>query len=128
VDSRPRRILIIDDDIGTLDTYARFLRLAGHVVVMARSAEAGLEAVAAGLPDAILLDLRMPEVDGLAFLRQLRAVPDARSLPVAIITGDYMANDVATAVALAELGAKLYFKPLWLDELSGVVNDLFHSP
>ena len=124
----PRQILVIDDDQATLDTYARILRLADYQVITALSADAALHAVDSGRPDAILLDLRMPEVDGLAFLRQLRGRPDARHLPVAIVTGDYLLHDTTTSAELAERGATVYFKPLWLEELSAVVESLLDHP
>jgi DNA-binding response OmpR family regulator len=111
----------------TLQTYAKILQLAGYLVMTGLGSESGLRAVAANPPDAILLDLRMPGVDGVAFLRQLRARPEWASLPVAIITGDYLTNDETTAAELATLGAKVYFKPLWLEELTAVVKDLLET-
>jgi len=118
------RILIVDDDQITLDTYARVLRLTDYDVITALSAKAGLHEVDLRRPDAILLDLRMPDSDGLEFLRRLRARQDTAHTPVAIVTGDYLLNDATTPAELAELGAKVYFKPLWLEELSDVIKVL----
>jgi DNA-binding response OmpR family regulator len=121
------RILIVDDDQITLDTYARVLRLTNYDVVTAVSAEAGLHEVDLRRPDAILLDLRMPGSDGLEFLRRLRARGDTAKTPVAIVTGDYLLNDVTTPAQLAELGARVYFKPLWLEELSSAIQELLKT-
>jgi two-component system OmpR family response regulator len=74
-------------------------------------------------PDAIILDLRMPVVDGLSFLRRLRAQAKQRQTPVAIVTGDYFVDDALSA-ELRELGASLRYKPLWLDDLVGLARDL----
>jgi len=82
------RILIVDDDEGVTQTFARMLRLEGYQVRTAVNAEKGLQEADLSRPDAIILDLRMPLVDGLGFLRRLRARDAQRSTPVAIVTGD----------------------------------------
>src|SRR6266487_4879595 len=90
------KILIVDDDEGVTQTFARMLRLEGYQVRTAVSAETGLREAADCHPDAIILDLRMPLVDGLGFLRQLRAHDSGgsqRETPVAIVTGDYFLED-----------------------------------
>src|SRR5580765_6263083 len=80
-------ILIVDDDEGVTQTFARMLKLEGYQVRTAFNAETGLQVANEALPNAIILDLRMPLVDGLGFLRRLRSVDEHRSVPVAIVTG-----------------------------------------
>jgi DNA-binding response OmpR family regulator len=118
-----QRILIVDDDEGVTQTFARGLRLEGYQVRTANSAEAGLREARDVQPDAIILDLRMPLVDGLGFLRQLRARDEQRLTPVAIVTGDYFLDD-GVASELRELGAELLFKPLWLEDLISLARSL----
>jgi DNA-binding response OmpR family regulator len=117
------KILIVDDDEGVTQTFARMLSLEGYGVLTALSAETGLREVSEHDPDAIILDLRMPLVDGLGFLRRLRAQAKRRETPVAIVTGDYFLDDALSA-ELRELGASLRYKPLWLDDLVGLARDL----
>jgi DNA-binding response OmpR family regulator len=117
------KILIVDDDEGVTQTFARMLRLEGYQVRTAVSAEKGLAEAEASHPDAIILDLRMPLLDGLGFLRRLRAHDDQRQTPVAIVTGDYFLDD-AVSNELQELGAELRFKPLWLEDLVGLARNL----
>ena len=117
------KILIVDDDEGVTQSFARMLRLEGYNVRTAMSAEAGLQEARDSHPDAIILDLRMPLVDGLGFLRRLRASPDDRRIPVAIVTGDYFLDD-AVSTELTQLGAQLRFKPMWLDDLVGLARTL----
>ena len=117
------KILIVDDDEGVTQTFARMLRLEGYQVQTAVSAEKGLAAAESHHPDAIILDLRMPLVDGLGFLRRLRAHDDQRETPVAIVTGDYFLDD-GVSNELQELGAELRFKPLWLEDLVGLARNL----
>ena len=122
-DRKNATILIVDDDEGVTQTFARMLKLEGYNVRTAMNAERGLTEAEESRPDAIILDLRMPLVDGLGFLRRLRAHDQQRDVPVAIVTGDYFLDD-AIANELRELGAALKFKPLWLDDLVGLARDL----
>ncbi len=116
-------ILIVDDDEGVTQTFARMLRLEGFSVRTAVTAENGLREAASARPDAIILDLRMPLVDGLGFLRRLRASEISKGTPVAIVTGDYFLEDEVSA-ELRALGAELRFKPLWLEDLVGLARNL----
>ena len=117
------KILIVDDDEGVTTTFARMLRLEGFDVRTALNGEMGLREASRSQPDAIILDLRMPFVDGLRFLRRLRADNAQRDVPVAIVTGDYFLDD-EVASELRKLGAEVKFKPLWLDDLVGLARNL----
>jgi DNA-binding response OmpR family regulator len=125
-DRTSAKILIVDDDEGVTQTFARMLRLEGYQVRTAVSAETGLREAEHSHPDAIILDLRMPLVDGLGFLRRLRAHDHQRTTPVAIVTGDYFLDETV-ASELQELGAELKFKPLWLEDLVGLARNLLQS-
>jgi len=125
-DRTPAKILIVDDDEGVPQTFARMLRLEGYQVRTAVSAETGLREAEHSHPDAIILDLRMPLVDGLGFLRRLRAHDQQRTTPVAIVTCDYFLDETV-ATELQQLGAELKFKPLWLEDLVGLARNLLQS-
>ena len=116
-------ILIVDDDEAVTQTFARMLELEGYAVRTALNAENGLREAAEHHPDAIILDLRMPLMDGLGFLRRLRAFDEQRNVPVAIVTGDYFMDD-RVSNELKQLGAELKFKPLWLEDLVGLARTL----
>jgi two-component system OmpR family response regulator len=122
-DRTTAKILIVDDDEGVTQTFARMLRLEGYQVRTAVSAETGLTEAESSRPDAIILDLRMPLVDGLGFLRRLRAQPEQKDTPVAIVTGDYFLDE-SVSNELNQLGAELRFKPLWLEDLVGLARNL----
>ena len=119
----PARVLIVDDDEVVTETFARILRLEGHQVRTALSAESGLREADASLPDAIILDLRMPLINGLGFLYRLRACEQHRATPVAIVTGDYCLDDTVSS-ELDQLGAEVHFKPIWLDDLVDLAHAL----
>ena len=116
-------ILIVDDDEAVTQTFARMLELEGYSVRTAVNAETGLRAADEHRPDAIILDLRMPLMDGLGFLRRLRGTDGQKSTPVAIVTGDYFLDETVSS-ELRQLGAELKFKPMWLEDLVGLARTL----
>jgi DNA-binding response OmpR family regulator len=120
---QPASILIVDDDEAVAQTFARMLRTEGFYVRTATSAEAGLLEAAKNRPGAIILDLRMPLLDGLAFLKRLRATEGPHPVPVAVVTGDLFLDD-NVAAELRQLGAQLKFKPLWLEDLVDLARTL----
>jgi DNA-binding response OmpR family regulator len=122
-ESAAKTILIVDDDRSVADTFARMLKLEGFKVATAMSAEAGLELADEVGPDAIILDMRMPIVNGLEFLRLIRAKPLLAGVPVAIVTGDYFLSE-PTQHELKSLGASIRFKPLWLEDLIALARTL----
>jgi CheY-like chemotaxis protein len=87
-------VLVIDDDADARERMATLLTREGWRVASAEHGRAGLDAVAARMPSLILLDLMMPEMDGFAFLRALRARREWRDIPVVVLTAkDVTADD-----------------------------------
>ncbi len=121
--TRTGRVLIVDDDEGVTQTFAGILRLEGHMVQTAMNAHDGLREAEVFRPDAIILDLRMPLVNGLGFLYRLRERAAWRQLPVAIITGDVSLDEEYTS-ELRNLGAEIWFKPLWTEDVVGLAGRL----
>ena len=117
------RLLIIDDDLTVSVTLTRMLQHQGHAVDHAQSGPSGLELATRTPPDAIILDMRMAGMDGLEFLRQLRADTRFSTLPVGIITGDYFISEPVLE-ELSRLGATLRYKPVWLDDLTELTRTL----
>jgi CheY-like chemotaxis protein len=117
------RFLIIDDDETVGLTLGRMLELEGHQVRRALSAEAGLTAAADERPDAIIVDMRMPSMGGIEFLRRVRADSGLQALPVGIVTGDYFLGDDVIA-ELHSLGARIKTKPIFLQDLSTLAHEL----
>jgi len=115
------RLLIVDDDEGVTQTFAGILRLDGYVVRTAMNAQEGLREIDEFRPDAVILDLRMPLVNGLGFLYRLRE-RDER-MPVTIITGDASLTEEALR-EIAELGADVCFKPIWSEDLQELAERL----
>jgi DNA-binding response OmpR family regulator len=121
------RVLIVDDDHSTTETFARMLRLEGHEVRTASDAQTGLAAAHTYAPDAIIVDFRMPLMDGLGFISRFRAEEGDRVTPIAMVTGDYFLDARITS-ELDRLGVLLRFKPLWLDDLCTLAGVLLAEP
>jgi PleD family two-component response regulator len=119
-------ILVLDDDRTVTETFAAALKREGFNVRTAVDAETGLLEANTHHADAIIVDLRMPLINGLGFLYRLREWPEHRQTPVAIVTGAVV--DDTTMAELAELGAELRFKPLWLEDVVELARHLLARP
>ena len=115
-------ILVVDDDRTVTETFAAALHREGFNVRTAMNAENGLREAASSHADAIILDLRMPLINGLGFLYRLRTSNEHRNTPVAIVTGAVV--DDSMQAELSELGAELRFKPLWLEDVVELAHQL----
>ena len=114
-------VLVVDDDTSILDTVTAILSGEGYDVVSAATGQEALEAVARKLPLLILLDMRMPVMDGWAVARALRA--QGLSIPIVVMTAAESAKRWAD-----EVGAEGYLaKPFGLDELLTIV-ERFRGP
>ncbi len=109
------KVLIIDDDPDILQFVRMNLELEGFDVRTAEGGPAGLEAAKESPPDLVLLDVMMPEMDGLTVLRRLRTSPPTMNVPVILLTAKALAEDRVKGL---ELGADDYVtKPFDLEEL-----------
>jgi two-component system response regulator MprA len=107
------RILVVDDEPTVRDAVDRALRLEGYDTELAADGRQALDALAAAAPDALVLDLLMPRVDGLEVCRRLRAAGDRT--PVLVLTAR---DAVADRVRGLDAGADDYLvKPFALEEL-----------
>jgi DNA-binding response OmpR family regulator len=121
------KVLIIDPDNPTTETFAQMLRLEGHEVRTAPDAQKGLDAARAFAPDAIVVGLRMPLAGALGFIYRFRALERDRVTPIAMVTGGCWPEE-AVANDLDRLGVHLCSKPLWLDDLRNLAAVLLAAP
>ncbi len=119
-------ILIIDDNITLAKGFALVLQRSGYRVNVAYTAEEGLRLAEADHPAAIVVDFRMPFINGAGFLYRLRACPKHRNTPVLVVTGAVVDQEMQSQ--LTELRANLRFKPLGVVELLAEVGALVGEP
>ncbi len=111
------RILVIDDDLEVVELLREFLEKRGHAVDSAPNGREGLSRIVAARPDLVLLDIRMPDMDGMRALQLIRAIDPA--LAVIMVTGN---EDIAMAREALRVGAVDYVaKPLDLNYLARAV-------
>ncbi|MFZ4814054.1 MAG: response regulator [Phototrophicaceae bacterium] len=80
------KILIIDDEELTLDMLATFLQISGHEPITAIDSRQGWSKLEFEEPEAILLDIQLPDTNGLIMCRQLRDNPDMADVPIIMIS------------------------------------------
>lgn len=119
-EERQRRVLIVDDEEGFRDGVADLLEMEGYQVSVARDAVEAVRLVPQFRPEAILLDLRMPLLDGEGFLRGMNGLTASRQVPVVLIS----ARDDLAAVA-SRTGAAAYLsKPFEAPQLLSLLEKL----
>jgi two-component system phosphate regulon response regulator OmpR len=116
------RLLLIDDDARLSGMVGDYLRAAGYQVDTAGTLSEGREQLSLGLPDALVLDLMLPDGDGLDLCRELRAQPRTRSLPLLMLTAR---GEPLDRIVGLELGADDYLpKPFEPRELLARIKAL----
>jgi two-component system response regulator MprA len=107
------RILVVDDDRAVRESLRRSLSFNGYTVDLAEDGVEALEAITNDRPDAVVLDVMMPRMDGLEVCRQLRSTGD--DLPILVLTAR---DSVSERVGGLDAGADDYLpKPFALEEL-----------
>ncbi|MCF8027816.1 MAG: sigma-54 dependent transcriptional regulator [Desulfobacteraceae bacterium] len=111
-------ILIVDDDVQLRQSFARLLGEEGYGVRMASSGEAGIQAVEDHLPDLVVMDVRMPGIDGIETLQRIQAIDS--KLPVVIMTAF---GTTETAIEATKQGAFDYvLKPFDVGDMLKIID------
>jgi len=114
------RLLVVDDDRAVRDALRRALTLAGYAVECAEGGAEAIELVAEELPDAVVLDVGMPEIDGLEVCRRLRLL--GNRVPILMLTARV---EVSDRIAGLDAGADDYLvKPFDVEELKARLRAL----
>ena len=117
-----KKVLIIDDDVDTLKLVGLMLQKEGYQILAANSGLQGLGQAETEIPDVILLDIMMPEMDGYEVAKRLRSNPLTADIPILMFTAKTQLDDKVTGF---EAGADDYLtKPTHPAELSAHVKAL----
>ena len=118
-----RRILVVDDDGAILDLLRLLLESEGYAVTTAASFQQARAAIAAGPPDLVLSDVRLPDAAPFALLDELAADPATAALPVLVCSG--AAREIEQAAErLAHTESAVLLKPFDIDDLLATVSRL----
>jgi CheY-like chemotaxis protein len=117
----PNHVLLIDDDPTLTAPLQEALELlAGYAVTVASDGAAGLEALSARRPDCVVVDIRMPGVDGYQLIRAVRGDPETADIPLVVLSA--LAQEAQTLAGFLS-GADAYlYKPIDLDDLLGAIK------
>ncbi len=115
-----RRILVVEDDVRNIFALSSVLEPKGAKVQIARNGREALEALGKGMADLVLMDVMMPEMDGLTAMREIRKRPEWQKLPIIALTAKAMKDDQEKCLAA---GANDYIaKPLDVEKLLSLVR------
>jgi PAS domain S-box-containing protein len=113
---QPHRILVVDDNPTDLQVVSELLHVIGLVPIQAGGGAEGLSLLRSEQPDALLLDLMMPEIDGFDVLREMKQDPSLRAIPVFILTAKELSREEAETLS-AHAQALLSKSGPWKEDL-----------
>jgi CheY-like chemotaxis protein len=116
------RILFIDDDILTLDLMGKVAELLGHEALLCSTGCAGLDMAKSEKPGLILVDLRLPDRDGIEVIQALRTLPESAATPIYLLSAG-ISTKITEAAAAAGADGCLE-KPISLAILNQVINSM----
>jgi CheY-like chemotaxis protein len=120
IDGRTIRILYVEDAAVIRDTIARLLELHGYEVGYAKNGQEGVDMALSWKPDVVLMDLRMPVMDGYNAINKIKMNPQTRHLPVFVVSA-WSSKKERTQANLA--GADEFFvKPPDLGKLTAMID------
>ena len=114
-------VLVVEDHETSAEGYAQLLAGAGYRVARAKNGYEALAEVARAAPSIILLDLKLPKLDGWDLLQRLKADAPVRSVPIIVITGDSLATH--HEMARSRGAVAVLSKPIDPAQLLAVVRD-----
>ena len=118
----PGKILLVDDEPGLREAVKLYLEDSGFDVCVASNVEDALGLLQSNLPDLVITDIMMPQVDGYQFLQKLREEPRFKTLPVVLLTAKGMTTD---RISGYQAGCDAYLpKPFDPEELLAIVENL----
>ena len=118
-------ILILEDDPSVRTLLVKTLSARGYEVRAAEDGLAGLTMLEAWTPDLLIVDVMMPRLDGMTFVRAIKARNDTKPIPVIFLTAK---NDPKSMIAGINLGARYYItKPFVVEELISKIQKALGS-
>jgi len=116
-----KKVLVVEDNPQNMAVMLMTLKPQGYTLLEAADGEAALRTVESEKPDLVLLDIQLPDMNGIEVIKRLRQMPEFRSNPIIAVTAYAMKGDKEIAI---EAGCDAYLaKPFSIYELRRVVDD-----
>ena len=122
------RVLLIDDDPIQADVYLRRLLMEGYSSTWAKDGEEGLKMAIENHPSLILLDIKMPKMDGLSVIEELRKDDWGKIVPVIMITNHDPDSETMNSISKNNPSYFLLKPTVELEELIEKINDALENP
>jgi DNA-binding response OmpR family regulator len=113
-DAGSRKVLVVDDDPIIVELLRVSFEMDGYEVLIANDGEQGLALARSSSPDAVILDVMMPKLDGLEVARRLRQDPGWSNAPILLVSAKAQASDIAAGKEVADDYVTKPFEPIEL--------------
>jgi DNA-binding response OmpR family regulator len=115
-----KKVVIVEDEPDTAEMFAEMMRLSGYQVFKCYGGTAAMELIEEHKPDAVILDVMMPDLSGLDVLRKMRQDPEMVDIPVVVASAKSLPSDIQAGL---DAGASAYLtKPVTYQEFSQAVQ------
>lgn len=115
-----KKIIIIEDEPDTAEMFAEMMRLSGYEVIKSYGGSLAIDLIQSENPDAVVLDIMMPDVSGLEVLGQLRRDAKLAQIPIIVVSAKSLPSDIKDGL---EAGARVYLtKPVSFLDLREAVE------
>jgi DNA-binding response OmpR family regulator len=123
--SKQKKIIVVEDEPDTAEMFAEMMRLNRYQVLKAYGSTTAMSLIVQEKPDAVVLDIMMPDVSGLEVLHFIRRDPTLASIPVVVVSAKGLLSDIKTGL---DAGATTYLtKPVAYLELIKAVEEAIHK-
>jgi len=121
----PKKIIIVEDEPDTAEMFAEMMRLSGHHVLKSYGGTPAIALISHEIPDAVVLDVMMPDLSGLEVLRYIRRDPRLEQIPVIVVSAKSLPSDIKSGL---DAGADVYLtKPVAFQDLNAAVRDVIRA-
>jgi two-component system OmpR family response regulator len=116
----PKTVMIVEDEPDAAELFAEMMRVSGYHVLKAHASTLAIKLIAQHKPDAIILDIMMPDISGLEILHYMRREADLARIPVIVVSAKSLPSDIQEGLAA---GASIYLtKPVGFADLKNAVE------
>jgi DNA-binding response OmpR family regulator len=123
--SKPKSVIIVEDEPETADMFAEMMRINGFTVRKSSGGRIAMNMIAHEKPDAVLLDVMIPDISGIEVLRFMKRDPNLSDIPVIIVSARSQASDIQEGL---DAGARVYLtKPVAYPELTTAVKNALEN-